>query len=109
LDNNRNKIILAVVLLVAAGSIALFSMRPSKPLSDSIKTVCAATGKVYDISRAKLTYVPYENPSTGEKTLFPCREVDGVLVVRETFRLAVQQLGDKNKCIDPNTLTVRKP
>jgi hypothetical protein len=109
LDNNRNKIILAVVLLTVAGGVAYYTIRPADELKGSVKAVCAATGKVYSISRDKLTYVPFENPSTGEKTLIPCKEVAGELKVTETFRGAVQLLGDKNKYIDPNTLVVRKP
>jgi len=96
-------------VLGGAGGGAYFTMRPSSTLDDSVKTVCAATGKIYNISRADLIYVPFQNPSTGEKTLIPCRDVDGALVVRESYRSAVQLLGEKNKYIDPNTLVVRKP
>ncbi len=95
--------------MVAVGAYFLVG-RKDKVLTSSVNFVCVATGKTFDIDRNKVNYLPWKNPSTGEKTLLPCVKRDGKLFVTEhTGRLLSEDeyLRKVNKHVDPRTLEVR--
>jgi hypothetical protein len=108
LGAKRGKIALIVVLFGAAGYFAYaYFFRPG-PLQDSIHLVCVAHGTQHWLSRDNVTRIPMTNPDTKEDTLLPCSPGDGgALQVDEHYRAALDELGAKNKFVDPETLLVR--
>ncbi len=104
---NKTKILLAVLLLIGAGSL-LFAFRRASPLPDKITFVCVETGATFNIDRDKVYVIPARNPRTGQATLLPCSERNGVLYVGNHYRGALLNLGEKNHYVDTQTLAVRK-
>jgi hypothetical protein len=106
--NNQAKTLLAVVFLVAAAVILIGYLRQqSGPLPNSVEFVCAQTGQRFSIDRTKVDQIPLKNPKTGEMTLLPCYEENGVTLISPRYRGALEDLGDKNRSVDVQTLAVR--
>lgn len=110
MDPKQKKLIIAVVLLVAAAGVYLFFGRTKSSLPDSVKYVCVVTGNTFDISRDNLpASLPAKNPKTGEMTLLPVREKDGKLYADVRYaREALRDgpLAKVNKYVDPQTFEV---
>jgi hypothetical protein len=49
------------------------------------------------------------NPRTGEATLLPCHERNGVLYINQRYGSILGDLGARNRYVDPETLAVRTP
>ncbi|MGD8453788.1 MAG: hypothetical protein PVJ57_18395 [Phycisphaerae bacterium] len=107
LSSQKAKFILAVVLLVVATGAIYFQVAGNSPIHDNINFVCVATGERFNLDRSTVTHIPARNPKTGEDTLMPCSNVDGVLKVSARYRDALDQLAEKNLYVDVNTLQVR--
>jgi hypothetical protein len=98
---------LAIVVLVAAGAVGLPQLFRRPPIKGDINFVCAETGERFALDRDKVVSVPAENPKTHETTLLPCYLDHGVLKVSPRYRQQLQQLGEKNRYVDPQTLAVK--
>jgi len=111
MNAEQKKIAVVVLLLVVAVGVYFYFGRDTGPLPDSVKFVCVATGKVYNLSRDQVpSILPATNPSTGEKTLIPAHEENGKLYASERYGpglLADPELAKVNKYVDPQTLEVR--
>jgi hypothetical protein len=107
LGSDRTKLVVAVVFLIAAAGIAYYNLRGSSVLPNSVKFVCVATGKFFDIASDKIETVPLKNPKTGEATLMPCSQHDGTWRVSPRYRKELQALGEKNRYVDTKTLAVQ--
>jgi hypothetical protein len=107
LTSNRGKIGLAAgCLLVAA--VVYFSFGGRRGIiSSDINFVDVTTGKMYSIDRYKIKLIPAPNPSTGERTLFPCYKGPSGLQVDGRYRESLEELGDRNHYVDPETLAIR--
>lgn len=109
LTSRSGKILLASVLLLGAGALAYWNLK-QQPISQNVNFVCVATGQLFALDRKDVVALPARNPKTGEDTLLPCvRDADGVLRVSGRYGAALQQLGAKNRYVDPETLVVRRP
>jgi hypothetical protein len=106
---NQWKLLLAGVLLVGAGLLVFRQVGGSRRLPNRVRFVCVATGKTYWIDREKLASlpIPAQNPKTGEMTLLPCFEQDGIVYVSSRYQGSLAELGEKNRHVDPETLAVR--
>lgn len=106
---NRGKlsVALAVVAVLGVGVVLYAQLRGARPLPNTVKFVCVATGKTYAVSRDKIKRIPLDNPDTGERTLLPYVERDGRLFVSEHYRESVAKLGERNRYVDPETLAVQ--
>ena len=105
------KLIIAAVLLVAAGGLYLKFGRPASALPDRISFVCVETGKVFQFSRADMpTVIPAKNPDTGTETLLPVtKHEDGKWYVDRRYGSGLRDeegLAKVNKHVDPETLEV---
>ncbi len=108
--NQKTKLALAVIILIVAVGCAAWQFTRPGPVSHRVRLVCADTGKTYTMSRKELIAVPMRNPDTGEFTLLPCHEDEsGRLVVNTRYRGALDQLGEKNRYVDRESLAVRAP
>ena len=111
MNSDQKKIAVVVLLLIVAVGTYFYFGRSSGPLPDTVKFVCVATGKVYNLSRDKVpSILPATNPSTGEKTLIPAVEENGKVYASERYApglLADPELAKVNKYVDPKTLEVR--
>jgi len=107
--SEKAKLWLAVAILAVAAGFATYQLTRPGPVSDKIELVCVATGKVYRMSREEVTIIPMKNPDSGEYTLLPCHEQEGVRYVNSRYQSALEQLVDRNRWVDPETLTVRAP
>lgn len=106
--NNQAKTLLAVVFLVAAAVILIgYVRRQSGPLANSVEFVCVQTGQTFSLARDKIIQVPAKNPKTGELTLLPCHEENGVKYILSRYRGELEDLGDKNRVVDGETLAIR--
>ncbi len=105
--SDRIKLIGAVVVLLVAAGLAYYRLRDSGPLPNSIKMVCVATGKIFDVARDKIDGVPMKNPKTGEDTLVPCYQRDGAWYVDPHYKKQLLDLGEKNRHVDTKTLAVQ--
>jgi hypothetical protein len=101
--------LLGGVIVLAVGALVYAQIRGARPLPDAVKFVCVATGKTYAISRDKIKRVPLDNPDTGERTLLPCVDRGGKLFVSERYRDSLENLGEKNHYVDPESLAVQTP
>ncbi len=112
MQSKQWKLILAVALLVVAGSVYWQFGRSRSALADGVAYACVATGKVFWIPRAKTPPVlPAPNPDTGKATLVPVvRRDDGRFAMTDHYAglLEDPELAPLNKFIDPETLEVRK-
>ncbi len=88
---------------------AAYSVVPSSPVSRSVKLVCVATGETFEMTRKELICIPMRNPRTGEATLLPCHERNGVLYINRRYGPALTEIGARNRYVDPETLAVRTP
>lgn len=109
MTGKRIKLLLAGGLLIAAAVALAFQLRPRGPLSDDVNFVCAATGKTFRLDRREVSRIPARNPQTGENTLFPCYQSEGLWYVSPRHAGGLQELGEKNRYVDPETLAVRPP
>ncbi|MBK9120599.1 MAG: hypothetical protein IPM18_13520 [Phycisphaerales bacterium] len=106
------KLVLAIVLLTGAAAVYFFFVRQPSLLPSSIRYVDISTGKIVQIAYERIpTILPGENPATGERTLLPVEDDNGVL--RAARRHAYHLLRDPevakvNKYVDPNTFEVLK-
>jgi hypothetical protein len=109
LNSKHVKLIAAAGLFVVGGVLLYFNLSRPGALPDQVQFVCVVSGETFYIDRDEVR-VPAANPSTGEPTLVPCYEdTNGVIRVSEHFRFAVDELGEKNRYVDPETLAVRQP
>lgn len=69
--------------------------------------VCVASGKMYSLSRSQVQTLPVKNPDTGELTLVPCYEEEGVVRVDDSYRKVVIDLGEVNRHVDSETLEIK--
>ncbi len=109
-ERNRGKlsVLLAAVALIAVGVVVYGQLRGARVVPNTVKLVCVATGKVYSFNRDQVsTVLPARNPDTGERTLLPCYEENGVLHVAPRYSYALTELGDKNRYVDTETLVVQ--
>ena len=105
---NQGKLLLVAGLLLAAGVI-YFVRSGGKPARDEPALfVCVATGETYKMERGKTYIPPVKNPDTGEETLLPGTRRDGQVYVASRWRNLLAGLGSANRCVDPQTLLVRK-
>lgn len=112
LKANSGKLAVAIIILIAAGLLARRNAGKSSPeatLPNSIQYVDVTTGEIIALKRGQTVVLPRENPKTGERTLLPVLKRDGDYYVSDMRRRTLEQLGDKNKWVDPKTLRVRKP
>jgi hypothetical protein len=113
MKSEHKKLVLALVLLIAAGGVYWRFGRSSAPLPDAVRFVCVETGQVFPIARDKIPSVlPAENPKTHHKTLLPIVEREGKLYAnpRHADALREPELAKVNKHVDPQTLeVVRSP
>jgi hypothetical protein len=105
----RGKLILAGVILLAAIGLFVFQSRGGAELTNSINFVCVATGKLYELDRDEVQGLglPAVNPDTGQATLLPYAEKDGRRFITRRKARFLEQLADVNKYVDPKTLEVR--
>jgi hypothetical protein len=68
-----------------------------------------STGETFNITRKELVCIPMTNPRTGEATLLPCHERNGVLYINQRYGSILGDLGARNRYVDPETLAVRTP
>ncbi len=109
LTSRSGKILLAIVLFVGAGVLAYRNLS-QRPISRNVNFVCVATGRMFSLDRKGVVTLPAQNPKTGEATLLPCvKDADGVVRVSGRYAGALQELGAKNRYVDPETLVVRPP
>jgi hypothetical protein len=110
MGSDRTKVILVVVLLLAAGGVYWFWGRPEPVLPNRVTFVDVATGEIINFSRADMPNIlPGTNPNTETETLLPVEERDGVYFVIGRYGMLVRdpkQLGQVNKYIDPRTFQV---
>lgn len=105
--NKQAKLLLAGVFLAAAVVILVGYYRRSGPLKDTVEFVDVQNGQTFSIERTKIDQIPLKNPKTGELTLVPCYHENGATFVSHRYRGEVEELGNKNKCVDTETLAVR--
>lgn len=108
LGAKRAKIALIVVLFGAAGYFAYaYFLRPG-PLANSLQFVCAASGERFWFSREQAFEIPMLNPRTKEPTLVPVLvDESGALYVPERYRGVLEELGEKNKFVDMESLRLK--
>jgi hypothetical protein len=105
---NQGKLLLIGALLLAAG-VMYFVRSGGKPARDEpLLFVCVATGETYTMDRGPTYIPPLKNPDTGEETLLPGTRRDGEVYVTSRWRELLARLGAANRCVDPQTLLVRK-
>ncbi len=105
----QKKLVVALVLLVAAVGVYWTFGRSRAPLSDSVNFVCVETGEKFAIARDKIPNVlPAKNPKTHRTTLLPTVDRDGKLFAnpRHADALREPELAKVNKYVDPQTLEV---
>ncbi len=108
----QKKLILALVLLAAAGAILLKFWPAGGPLPNKVRFVCVATGERFSISRDDIpsTGFPMKNPKTGAMTLVPLMPDDGegrlFVNPRHAGCLHDPELAKVNKYVDVQTLEV---
>ena len=108
LANDKAKIVLVIALFAIAGGIVCYQVFRPGPLSDDINFICVATGAKFSIDRADVSCIPETNPDTGAATLVPCSLVEnGVLKVNPHYRSVLEELGQENRYVDMDTLTVK--
>jgi hypothetical protein len=108
---NGWKIALVVVLLAAAGWLGFRNIRGSDPAAifpDQDTYVDVSTGETFVVSRTYPVSPIRVNPRTGEETLVLIYQgEEGDWFLSSHFEYLLEQVGDKNKCIDPESLKVR--
>ncbi len=107
LGTQKVKLAIAGVLLVAAAGVIYWRGGNPDALPDRITMVCAATGERFEVPRSRVTFLPADNPKTGQATLLPAYEKDGVWLVSGRYRSVLEQLGEQNRMIDLQTMQVR--
>jgi hypothetical protein len=107
--SRKLKLTLAGAILVLAVTSAAYRLAPSGPVSSHVTLVCVATGETFRMSRKELVCIPMRNPRTGEATLLPCHRRKGVLYINQRYGPALEELGARNRYVDPETLAVRPP
>lgn len=100
------KIGIAVVLFGGAIGYWLYS-RPSSPLDADISFVCVQSGKTYYFDRKDVIEIPMRNPDTGERTLMPTYESDGITYVSARYADRLKDLAEANRYVDPATRKVK--
>lgn len=100
------KIGLAVVLFSGAIGYWLYS-RPSSPLDADISFVCVQSGKTYYFDRKDVNEIPMRNPDTGERTLMPTYESEGITYVSARYADRLKDLAEANRYVDPATRKVK--
>ncbi len=106
--SQRNKSILAAVLLLIAGGVFYWQagLGKPRPYTEPLQFADATTGKLYALPRETRVY-PVVNPETGLATLVPCyKGEDGNWYLKKRYRDLLKVLGDSNKSIDPETLRI---
>lgn len=108
--SEKGKLVLAVaIFLIAAGALGTYLFR-REPATGAVQYVCVATGQRFSLSREQATQdgIPATNPKTGERTLLPCYQDNGDWYVMRRYGEALEQLGEQNHYVEPDTLKVRK-
>ncbi|HOO16038.1 MAG: hypothetical protein KBH81_03430 [Phycisphaerae bacterium] len=105
----RRKLIIAAAVSLLAVAFAVHRLKSSSPISNSVLLVCVSTGETFNITRKELVCIPMTNPRTGEATLLPCHERNGVLYINQRYGSILGDLGARNRYVDPETLAVRTP
>jgi hypothetical protein len=100
---------MAGAILVLAALFVGYRLAPAGPVSSYVTLVCVASGETFRISRKELVYIPMRNPRTGEATLLPCHQRNGVLYINQRYGPALEELGARNRYVDTETLAVRPP
>ena len=107
--SQKVKITVAAAVFLLAIACAGYRLAPASPISKSVQLVCVATGETFRMTRKELVYIPMRNPRTGEATLLPCHERNGVLYINQRYGPALADIGARNRYVDPETLAVRTP
>ena len=109
LKSNGGKIAVLVVILVVAGFLTFRSGGGSlkDALSDKLLYVDVTTGKIISFDHGGTVVLPRTNPKTGERTLVPVEDRDGVYYVVQRRSVVLEQLAKQNKWVDTQTLRVR--
>lgn len=106
--SQRWKIALVVVAFAATAFVVARQLTRPSVVSDSIQLICVTTGERFTMSRQAVTQVPMLHPKTNEPTLLPISaNVKGEFVVHDHYRGLVEEFGEKNKFVDPQTLVVK--
>ena len=107
--SQKAKTTLIITMSVLAIACAGYRVASSSPISRSVALVCVATGETFKMTRKELIYIPMRNPRTGEATLLPCHERNGVLYINRRYGPALTHIGTRNRYVDPESLAVRPP
>jgi hypothetical protein len=109
-SGDKKKLVVAIGLFVVAAAIFAIWMRPSEPLSNTVRFVDVSTGKSYQISRNNIPSIfPVPNPDSGTRTLLPIEERDGKTYILARYRDFLAQVEKENRYVDAKTLEVRPP
>ncbi len=108
MEGNTKYLIVIVAIVVVLGGWYWMS-RPEPVVDNRLPMICVESGKVFKIAREDLGPVrPFDNPETGEQTLLPFIEgEDGVRRISSRDRGYLQDLGEKNRYVDAETLVVK--
>lgn len=100
-------ILFILALLVLSGGLFL-SCRGGVHLADSILMVDVKTGDRFrfDTSGKRGVTIPAKNPDTGDRTLLPIRQVDGIWVIAERYRSSIEFFEFESPVVDYETFTV---
>lgn len=106
--SQRWKIALAVLALAVTAVIAVRQLTQPSAVTNSIQLICVTTGERFTMSREAVTQVPMLHPKTNEPTLLPISaNANGEFVVHDHYRGLVEEFGERNKFVDPQTLVVK--
>jgi hypothetical protein len=107
--SHKSQFIVVATTCIIAVTGAIYRLTPTAPVSPTVDLVCVATGETFNIARKKLICIPMRNPRTGEATLLPCHQRNGVLYINRRYGPTLADLGARNRYVDPETLAVRTP
>ncbi len=105
--SGKAKGILAVVLILVAGSIVIFREGDASSAGDA-PFACVSSGEIFYLDNKDVDRMPGKNPKTGQRTLFPCNERNGVFYVADHYRETIRSMTEQNHYVDPGTLEVRQ-
>ena len=107
-DATGKKLKIGIAVVLFGGAIGYWQYsRPRSPLDADISFVCVQSGKTYYFDRKDVIEIPMQNPDTGERTLMPTYESEGITYVSARFADRLKDLAEANRYVDPATRKVK--
>ena len=102
----------AILVFLVAGFFAYRGLSSGAPeQANQMRLYCVETGKVVSLPRDDVISIPWKNPATGKRTLFPFEEKEDGIYIPSRYRVTLEldDYKELNQHVDMETLRADPP